>query len=290
MTKVLILGSTGLLGQAMTSLLREREYVVIGAARKNAEVELDITDETALLKTLSDINPDIVVNSAALVGVDICEKNPLLSWQINARPLSFIASWSRENERPFLHISTDQYFVDGDNEPHDEQTSVTILNEYARTKFVGEMFSLTAPQALVLRTSIVGLRNWEQPTFAEWVIDVVENDKPVTLFSDAYTSSIDVATFARASIDLLNNGGRGLYNLAAREVYSKEDFVREMAAQLGRPLSHASVGSVASLETMRAHCLGLEVGRATHLLTYELPTLREVVSAILTERSNGIVT
>lgn len=157
---------------------------------------------------------------------------------------------------------------------------MTLVNEYACTKLAAEALALTAPGALVLRTSLLGLRGWQQLTFAEWALDVVLYDKPADLFEDAYTSSIDVGTFARAAFDLLDRGAAGLYNLASRDVYSKAEFVRELACRLGRQLTAARPASVTALATRRADSLGLDVGRAETLLGYRLPAMAEVVAAL----------
>lgn len=279
--KVMILGATGLLGQAMLAEAVRRGYSAITVARHEAAITLDISNEAALSTLLSTQTVDAVINCAALVDINACERDPGLAWAVNGRPVAIIAEWARAHDRPFLHVSTDQFFVNGADLPHMEDAPVTFVNEYARTKFAGEALALTVPQALVLRTSIVGIRGWARPTFAEWAIDVVRNDRPVTLFTDAYTSSIDVATFSRAAFDLLKKNAHGLYNVAASAVYSKEAFVREMARQLGCPLSYAQTGTVTSLATRRANCLGLDVSKAEAMLGYALPDLTHVIASVL---------
>lgn len=279
--KTLLLGSTGLLGQAVVRDARRRGVELRDAARRGARIEVDIADDTALRALLDAEKPDLVVNCAALVDMDLCERDPALAWRVNARPLAFLAEWSRASGGKLVHVSTDHYFTGGDAAAHDEEAPVSLANEYARSKFAGEAFALTAENALVLRTSIVGIRGWDQPTFAEWAIDTVESDRPVTLFSDAWSSSIDVAAFARAAFDMVEAGASGLYNLAACEVYTKEQFVREIARQCGRNLTGAKTGSVRTLSTPRAHCLGLDVRRAEAVLGYRLPHLAEVVASFL---------
>lgn len=279
--KHLLLGSTGLLGQAVAKEARQRGHALREAARRNAEIALDISDGTALRETLATEKPDLVFNCAALTDIEACERDPLGAWSMNARPLAFLAEWARETGGKLIHVSTDQFFNAGGNKAHDEMAPVSFVNEYARTKFAGEAFALTAPQALVLRTSIVGIRGWEKQTLAEWAIDTALNDRPATLFADAWSSSIDVAGFARAALDMAALGGSGLYNLAASEIYTKEDFVREIARQLGCKLTAAKSGSVRNLSTARAHCLGLDVSRAETLLGRKLPRLSEVVASVL---------
>jgi dTDP-4-dehydrorhamnose reductase len=279
--KVLLLGSTGLLGQAIAPVWRQRGHTLVEAARRHSTISLDIADETALLETLAAEAPDIVVNCAALTDIDACERDTAAAWRINARPLAFLASWSKQTGGRLVHVSTDHYYAAGDAAAHDEQVPVTLLNEYARAKYAGEAFALTTPHALVLRTSIVGIRGWERPSFAEWAIDVAENDRPATLFADAWSSSIDVKTFARAALDMADTGASGLFNLAAGEVYTKENFLREIASQLGVTLTAAVPGSAATLAIRRATCLGLDVRRAETVLGYRLPTRAEVVSSVL---------
>lgn len=281
--KVLLLGSTGLLGQAMAAETKRRGFVLRDAARNRARIPLDVTDDKALLSVLGAEIPDLVVNCAANVDLDDCEKNPLGAYRLNARPLAFLAEWSRTSGKPLVQISTDHYFNDGGNAPHDEAAPVSLVNEYARTKFAGEAFALTAPRALVLRTNIVGIRGWGKPTFAEWVIGVALGDNPATMFSDVYVSSIDVSSFARATFDLIATGTTGLLNLAAREVYAKEAFIREIARQLNCPMTRAKSGPAGELHPRRANCLGLNVSRAETLLGYRLPDLRSVVTSVLTQ-------
>ncbi len=282
--RVLILGATGLLGQAMGHEARRRGHEVLTAARHDAPIRLDISDLEATGRALAESRPDLVINCAALTDIAGCEEDPGLAWRINARPLAMLAGWSQRTGNPLLQVSTDHFFPAGGDRPHDEDAPVTLLNEYARSKFAGEALALTAPGALVLRTSIVGIRGWERPSFAEWAIGVVLEDAPVSLFADAFTSSIDVAAMARGSFDLLAAGATGRLNLAAGAVYSKAAFIGEIARQLGRRLSHAKTGSVGALTPPRPQCCGLDVRRAEAVLGYTLPDLATVVAAILKQR------
>ncbi|MDP2125224.1 MAG: sugar nucleotide-binding protein [Parvibaculum sp.] len=285
--KVLLLGSTGLLGLAIAPEWRRRGHTILEAARRDAPIVLDIADEAALASTLAAEAPEIVVNTAALTDIDACEHDPAAAWRINARPLAFLADWSSRTGGRLVHISTDHYYLDGRAAAHDERAPVMLVNEYARTKYAGEALALTAPLALVLRTSIVGIRRWERPTFAEWAIDVAVHDRPATLFNDAWSSSIDVRTFAGAALDMIEAGATGLFNLAAGEVYTKEAFLREIARQLDVTLTSAVAGSIGELATRRASQLGLDVGRAEQILGYHLPTLEEVVASVLKQHGEG---
>ena len=280
-TKALVLGSTGLLGQAMCGELHGRGTYLRTMARRGADLCVDITCDDALLGALKSENPDIVINCAAIADIESCEDDPLAAWKTNARPLGLLADWSRRRGRTLVHISTDHYFVDGGNTAHDEYCPITLVNEYARTKFAGEAFALSASGALVLRTSFIGIRGWDRTTLAEWAIAAVTAGRPINLYRDVHTSSIDVTTLARAAVDLIAAEARGLLNVAAREVYSKADLVGEIARQLDRTVVAAGSGTFDDAKTERARCLGLDVRRAEQLLGYRLPTLKEVVKSVL---------
>lgn len=277
--RLLVIGSTGLLGQEVARCGRDLGWMVTGAARRGGDVALDISDIHALGDALAEAAPDVVVNCAALVDLAECERDPGRAYQVNARPAATLAQWAGER-RLLVHISTDHFFAGEGRRPKSEDEPVLLLNEYARTKFAAEAFALTSADALVLRTSIVGVRGWESDTFAEWAIRAIDRKVPLSLFADAFTSSIDTTSFARAMFELVEKGARGLLNLAAREVYSKEEFIREIARQRGRELD-AQIATVPQSPIRRATALGLDVSRASRLLSQPLPSLEEVVASVL---------
>lgn len=154
---------------------------------------------------------------------------------------------------------------------------MTLVNEYARTKFAGEAFAARAPGALVVRTNIAGLRGWAgEPTFAEWAFDALTRRKPLELFYDFHTSTIDTTSFSTALFDLVEAGATGTINLAARTVTSKRDFMRRLAAALGITLDWDHGTSVRRLPTPRAESLGLDVSKAERVLGRLLPDTDEV--------------
>lgn len=279
--KLLVLGGTGLVGQAITADAKSRSYDVVTAARTGADIHLDVSIDRSLEDVVSSVAPDIIINCAALASIDACEEDPRLAYRVNAQPLAVLAGWSRSENRPFVQVSTDHFFIEGGSRKHSEQEPVTLVNEYARTKHAGEDFALTAPLALVLRTNIVGIRGWKAPTFAEWAISCIEQGEPMTLFEDTFVSSIDVRAFARAALDLVEHGASGLLNLASREVFTKGEFIRALAQSLGKPLIEPKSGSVKDLQPPRASSLGLDVTAAEQRLGYRLPDMQTVAASVV---------
>jgi dTDP-4-dehydrorhamnose reductase len=280
---LLVLGSTGLLGQAIVAEARARAWPCRGAARSGASHSVDVTDPVRLGALVRALAPAVVVNCAAVTSLDECERQPALAYAINARAPALLAELSIELGMRLVQVSSDHFFTGDGPARHDEDAGVRLLNEYARTKYAGETFALTSPTALVVRTNIVGLRGWpSRPTFAEWALESLESARPITVYGDFFTSSMHSRACARALLDLAAAGASGLLNVASSEVASKREFVQALALA-GGIRAELRGGSVGDLAPRRAESLGLDVRRAEGLLGRPLPDLRETVLAVLEE-------
>ena len=273
-----------MLGQAMLAQARAREWPCCGAARSGAECSVDVTNLTALEALVDKVRPSAVVNCVAITNLADCEEQPALAYAVNARAPGLLAELSLSRGIDFVQVSSDHFFTGDGAAVHDEKARVRLVNEYARTKYAGEVFALTAPTTLAVRTNIVGLRRWPgRPTFVEWALDAVENDRPLPLFEDFFTSSMHSRACSTAILDLIQIRARGLVNIASSQVVSKREFVQAIARVLGVELSRVSAGSVRGLTPRRAESLGLDVRRAESLLGRRLPDLNDTVHAVVEE-------
>ena len=282
--RIVIVGATGMLGQALYCEASCRGAAITGIARSGTDCSTDITYFEKLEETLYKLRPDVIINAAALTNLAQCEQEPATAYLVNARAVASMAEVSSQLGAFFVQVSTDHYFVNDGKKQHEENAAVHLVNEYARTKYAGEAFALTYPAVLVVRTNIVGFRQKGHPTFVEWVIESLQSGRFITLFDDYYTSSIHVAAFARSLFDLLPSRPSGILNLAARDVCSKKVFVEMLAESLNLQTSSAVTGSAASLtDAKRASSVGLNVSKAEQLLGYDLPTTFQVARALADE-------
>ena len=287
-SRVLVLGSTGMLGQALMLETRMRGHEVVGAARQGAEIVCDLSDPDSCRNAFLKARQDLVINAAAITDFSLCERDPALAGAVNGVAPGTLARLSQQTNSRLIHVSTDHFFLDDGPKAHLECDPVTLVNNYARSKFAGEMNALKAPKSLVLRTNVVGLKGLRnQPSFANWVFDVVEGRVDATLFDDYFTSSIGVKAFSSFLFDAIEAGATGLLNLAAREVSSKFRFVEAVASATGSPLKNVKRLSVRSLPVARANSCGLDVSLAESLLGKRMPTLDEVVADLVIEKRMG---
>lgn len=286
--KILVLGATGLLGQALVRIGELSGLEVVSLARKQADYCIDVTDISSLEEAIRDACPDVLVNAVAIVDIGACEKSPLASLEVNTRPAGVISSIARELGFKSIYISTDHYYHGGGAISNKEDAPINLLNEYARSKYLGECLTSLDENSVVLRTNIVGHRRKQgAPTFAEWAIDALENRKPLKLFDDVFSSPIHVDAFAHAMFKLLEKDVKGVFNLASSEVSSKSRFVRSLAKEMEIELDWSVSASRQSTYPARANSMGLDVSKVENILGYSLPGLQETVSFLTQEWRYG---
>ena len=166
MMRVMILGVTGMLGNAMFRYLFEApDLTVYGTARTDNARKwfptemadhilsgIDVDKDDALLKAFSTVKPDIVVNCVGLVKQLADSNDPLLTVPLNTLLPHKLAGLCDIGGARLIHISTDCVFsgVKGDYVETDFPDAYDL---YGRSKLLGEV---DYPHAITLRTSIIG--------------------------------------------------------------------------------------------------------------------------------------
>ncbi len=283
--KILLFGSNGMLGKAVkVFFLQQKGVTLFTAARKNADFCVDFANDEELEKCFHDSCPDVVINCAAIVNLDICENDSLSAYLINARFVSVLVSLCNRYDSSLIHISTDHFFTGDKKIKHNENASLSFVNEYSRTKFCGEQFALQYEKSLVIRTNIVGFKGVsEKQTFLEWAINSISEGKEINLFTDFYTSSIHTVQLAKIIYDMIRLSVTGLYNVASSDVFSKKEFVLELSEALFHHLPNYKDASVRMLSCNRANSLGLECSKVENVLGYKMPSLKDVINSIKEE-------
>ena len=279
-----MLGGSGLLGQAVLREAARRGQQAVAVSRRTGT---DLTDAAALHTCLQTLRPTWVVNASAITSLPLCEQQPDLAHALHAAMVRRLAAWCARQGVPWVQVSTDHYFSGGTNRLHDEDAPTEPPNVYASSKLAGEQHALHegAGLALVRRTNIVGRRGWAgQPSFAEWAVAALRSGQPIDAYDDVWASSIEVGQFAAAMFQLLDQGARGLLNLAASQSVSKADLLRALADALRMDAGCLRVRHRPATPpdgVPRANSLGLDVTRAQALLGRQLPDTRQVAAALV---------
>lgn len=286
--RLLLLGQSGLLAQAVAQVAHLKGYEVLALSRGTG-VDLAGTGAMqSLVDAVEQVQPTLIFNATGLTDLNFCEAHPDQAWMLHARLPALLAQLTAQSACPWVHVSTDHYFNGQANVLHTELDTPKPPNTYASSKLAGEALALTSPTALVLRTNIIGRRGWlDQPNFAEWAMACLQNQKPFDAYTDTWASSIEVTQFVKLALSLAESGETGLMNLACSVAISKAELIEKIAQRLGCDTRHMNkvvtptppIGQV-----KRANAMGLNCSKAQNrlsILGHSLPDADEVVDALV---------
>lgn len=155
--KVLVLGSTGLIGHQvynyLNSLSEYHMYDISYRTKLNQNTIIcDIRNTKKFIKIIEKISPNIIINCIGVLieGANSDEENAIYINSFMPHRLSRLAK--RINSR-FIHMSTDCVFSGKTKTPYKETDFKDGIGIYAKTKGLGEIIDDTH---LTLRTSVIG--------------------------------------------------------------------------------------------------------------------------------------
>ncbi|MDD4497765.1 MAG: NAD(P)-dependent oxidoreductase, partial [Methanosarcinaceae archaeon] len=127
--KTLILGSCGMLGQALCKVFPE--------AVRLTHRDLELTDRQKVIASVKKIKPDVVINAAAYTDVEACEEKRGLAFRVNSHGPGYIAEACAGTGAILVHFSTD-YVFDGSKKEYVESDPPNPINVYGQSKLLGE--------------------------------------------------------------------------------------------------------------------------------------------------------
>jgi dTDP-4-dehydrorhamnose reductase len=164
--KVLVLGASGMLGNAVLRVLASSDgFDAVGSVRSAAAMRLlpesvrdrlvtgvDVDNADSLAGLFGQVRPDAVINCVGLVKQLAEVKDPLSAIPINSLLPHRLARLCQVASARLVHVSTDCVFS-GTKGMYIESDFADADDLYGRSKYLGEV---DYPHAVTLRTSIIG--------------------------------------------------------------------------------------------------------------------------------------
>ena len=283
MAKLFIAGVSGLLGLNAALLLRDR-YEVSGCYHSRPVAldgvhpfKLEANSSQAATAVLTEIRPDLIINTIGLTNVDTCETDPAQARLLNVETARNLADAAHRLKAKLVHISTDQLF-DGTSSWITEEDAARPLNVYGETKSEGEQAVLdSCPDALVIRTNFFGWGNSARTSFSDWILASLAQGRELTMFTDVFFTPILIDHLVELSLQLEDGGAKGRYNLAGGERLSKYDFAIKAAEVFGLPDHGIRATSVKDFpfKARRPEEMSLSSAKAEALLGRPMPSVGE---------------
>lgn len=223
MKNVLVTGANGQLGNEMRLQAEENKafnYLFTDVT------ELDICDEQAVMRYVTEHQIDVIVNCAAYTAVDKAEDNVELCDRLNHLAPGYLAKAVQSRGGCLVQISTDYVFDGTAHVPYGEEQSTSPNSVYGTTKLAGEQEAMKyCPDTMVIRTA------WLYSTFGNNFVKTMlrlgrEKDTLGVIFDQ-----IGTPTYARdlaAVIYVALNKGivPGIYHFSNEGVCSWYDFTK----------------------------------------------------------------
>ena len=242
--RIVITGGSGLLGLNWACAIRNDWDVVLGTHQHSVHLsgttqsQLDLSNLSKLDSQIELLSPDLIVHTAGLTSIEHCEGNPELASQVNAQIAKNVAVVSERKKIKFIHISTDHLFS-GDSSFYKEESTPNPLNEYAKSKLLGELWVQEVnPEALILRTNFFCWGYKQRQSFSDWIIFSLREGKFLKMFDDVFFTPILADTLAHSVHKLINKNVSGIYNLVGDERISKYEFAIKLAEYFKLPIKH----------------------------------------------------
>ncbi|WP_431220437.1 dTDP-4-dehydrorhamnose reductase [Leifsonia xyli] len=226
MTRYLIAGAAGMLGQDLQKALAGRDVTALSRA------ELDVTDRDAVVAAAA--GHDVVINASAYTKVDDAETHEDDAYAINALGTENLAVAAAQHGARFVTVSTDYVFDGQATEPYAEDTPRDPLNAYGRTKAAGEELALAAHPGGTFVVRTAWLYGAGGANFAKTMVKLAGSHETVSVVDDQLGQPTWTGDLAAQIVALLDSDApAGIYHGTNSGQASWYDFARAVFAQAG---------------------------------------------------------
>jgi len=202
-------GKTGLLGQALTTVLTDENWTVFTPGRE----DLNLFDPEEIASFVDQNEISHIFNTVAYTKVDQAEDERNLAYELNKKLPTLLGNIARERDIYLIHYSTDFVFDGQKNTPYTTKDKTNPLSVYGQSKLEGEKSLLDNSwnKLIIIRTA--WLFGPGKSNFVAKILDLAQNRETLDVVHDQVGSPTYTLDLAKYSLKLIKNAGHGLYHL-----------------------------------------------------------------------------
>ena len=289
MQKIVITGSNGLLGQTLVNLLlmEPQKYNVFGLSRGENRSErndfdyrsIDITNKAQLSKCLYEIRPDVIVNTAAMTQVDLCEDHKEECDLLNIDAVQYLVDISKDLGAYLVHLSTD-FIFDGIQGNYKETDTPNPISYYGLSKLKAEEVLLNSSiDFSILRTILVygKVNNLGRNNIVLWVVDMLSQGKEINIVDDQFRMPTYVEDLAMACKISIDKRAKGIFHISSSRLLSVFEIARTIAEvfELNKNLVKAISSDTLNQRANRPPKTGFDLTKTRKELDFHPKTFKE---------------
>ena len=286
MHNILITGATGLLGSSLVPHLRKcGPNIYTHGLAAQADVMFNLSDKVKTFQALDEMRPEMIINLVSLTDVELCEEQVNFAYLANTRSVENLVNWIglSGTDCHLVHISTDHVY-DGVG-LHTEE-NVTLTNNYAFSKYAGEL-AASLVSSSILRTNFIGRsRVNHRQSLSDWVYASITSSRNIQILNDVYFSPLSIKTLVEMIELVVKNKPVGIYNLGSHKGMSKADFAFSFAECL--KLTTNTMKCIESseakfLKVYRPKNMRMDISKFENTLGVKLPNLTDLIQQVAEE-------
>ena len=204
MSKILIIGAKGMLGQYLAQTFRDETLVL------RDKEEIDITNQDDVNSQIKDLKPDIIINAAAYNDVDRAEADEEIANLVNGQAVGFLAKAAKEIDAILVHYSSDYVFDGEKEEGYKESDQPNPISKYGASKYLGEQeLQENCVKYYLIRLSRlfgkVGTGQGTKKSFVDKILEVAEGKNELEVVDQELSSPTYAADLAEYTKALLSH-------------------------------------------------------------------------------------
>jgi dTDP-4-dehydrorhamnose reductase len=224
--KVVVTGASGILGTDIVKEVKAQGWEVVEFTSKNIVLE-DLADVRAQIVPFQ---PDIIIHSAALTNVDLCEDDRDAAVKINVIGTHNISLVAAQLQARVVYISSCGVYGNAKTEPYNELDATQPLTYHHFTKLTGEQRIIDHNHRyLILRTGwLFGGAITQRKNFVEARRQEALTTELMRSAGDKFGSPTYTVDLARQLVFLLKQEVYGLFNAVNTGRASRYEYVAEI--------------------------------------------------------------
>lgn len=288
MKSVIITGGSGLLATNIALQMKNEWRICLLMNNRHVSVpgvdsvRIDLKDTKTFEGLVRQRDTDLIIHTAGLTNVELCEKKPDDSFYANATLAQNVAKVAEATSTRLVHISTDHLYQ-GDEFLYSETDEPNPINNYGAHKLQGEKFVQESnPSALIVRTNFFGWGTTYRQSFSDFILNKLRAEQELSLFSDVKFTPILVNDLIFLMNTLLESGHSGIFNIASPACISKYEFGLLLADIFELPKNIIREDSIRKRTTLVSRPLNmcLSIEKLEKVLNIKVNTLTSMLHTL----------
>lgn len=238
--KVFVTGASSSPGYKLVEVLKSKGFDIYAQYHTHKlmqtedfkVLQLDLTNFNKTLEVLNETKPDMIIHTAALGDVDLCEIDRKRALLMNYEVTKFLAKYASKTKGFFIYLSTD-YVFDGERGLYREDDEPNPINYYGLTKLLGEIAVASAiDKHIVVRSSQIYGFGMGRKNFGRYVIEALARGERVRALVDQWLSPTLNTLLAKSIVEIIERDYVGLIHVAGERI-SRYEFAKAIAKKFG---------------------------------------------------------